>query len=164
VIERRPVDLDRVLREAWASHAAEAARRGVTVEWRLAEKIDLLSDPGKLAIVFSNLLGSAVAYVNDQGRISVSAEIDDTACRAAIASTGCTLRTEDAALVFDRFWRGDPSRFVAGAHCGLGLPLCRQLVALHGGSISVACVEGGEFVVVVELPLGASQAAVDGES
>ncbi|MEO7736255.1 MAG: ATP-binding protein [Kofleriaceae bacterium] len=143
-----PVDLDEVVGTLIAGLAARCAARGVTVIPRLAQ-VTIATDGDMLRLVVHNLLDNAVSYVDDGGTIEVAL----TEERLVIANSGCTLPARDAARVFERFWRGDAAR-MTGTHAGLGLALCKKLVAVMGGAIEVA-IAGGRFAVTVTWPRAA---------
>ena len=140
-----PVDLDEVVGTLVAGIAERCAARKVTVTSRLAQ-VTIATDGDMLRLVVHNLLDNAVSYVDDGGAIEV-ALTDEW---LTISNSGCALPAGDAARVFDRFWRGDAAR-VTGTHAGLGLALCKKLVAVMGGTIEVA-ITGGRFVVTVTWP------------
>ena len=102
-------------------------------------------------MVVSNLLANASEYTNDGGRIRVAARSADGHIELTISNTGCSLRQEQIAQVFDCFWRGDASRQDAGVHCGLGLALVQRLVTACGGSVAAEVQPGGMFVARISL-------------
>jgi two-component system, OmpR family, heavy metal sensor histidine kinase CusS len=145
---RGPVDLDQVVGALVAAVAARCEARGVALKPRLAQ-VTIATDGDMLRLVVHNLLDNAVFYVDDGGTIEVVLTED----RLVIANSGCTLAAADAARVFERFWRGDAAR-ATGTHAGLGLALCKKLVAEMGGAIGVE-IGGGRFVVTLTWPRAA---------
>jgi signal transduction histidine kinase len=77
-----------------------------------------------------------------------------------VTDTGSGITAEDLPHVFERFYRGDKSRqresYTSGN--GLGLSICRSIVAAHGGSIDVESSPGKGATFVVRLPMVASAA------
>ncbi|MBN1509658.1 MAG: sensor histidine kinase N-terminal domain-containing protein [Sedimentisphaerales bacterium] len=145
------VDLAALARECWEPLAGDAQRRQLQVVWRLKEPCIVESDRGKLRLVLQNILGNAVAYADDGGRIWIENIFDDGRVEFTIANTGSAVPEQDVTRVFDRFWRGDASRRCSGQHCGLGLSLCKVLVELLGGSIEAFSSPGETFKVAVRL-------------
>lgn len=143
-----PVDLDAVIVTLIAGVAARCEARGVALMPRLAQ-VTIATDGDMLRLVVHNLLDNAASYVDDGGTI----EIVLTEDRLVIANSGCTLVADDAARVFARFWRGDAAR-ATGTHAGLGLALCKKLVAELGGAIAVE-LAGGRFAVSLTWPRAA---------
>ncbi len=158
-VRLRPADVGGLLRECWQPFEPVASERGLSVSWDLAGAA-ALGDEEKLRIAFRNLFANATTYADPGGCVRVETRIAGNRLLARIANSGCPLSPEQAELVFDRFWRDDASRSGDGAHCGLGMPLARQIVELLGGTIAVRCERGGEFVVEILLPL-AQQVAAD---
>lgn len=138
-------------------------RRAVDVlEWQLSDKeIALgLSVPAELAVmgdatlldqVWVNLLSNAVKHIPAGRSISVTAETDGAECVVRFADTGDGIPPEQLPLLFDRFYRGDPSR-ADGGSTGLGLAIAKKIVLLHGGTIAAESEAGQGAVFVVRLP------------
>ncbi len=139
-----PVEVGELVGEVVAQLAPRAEARGVTVH-RALPPTTIETDEAKLRVVVQNLVENAVSYVDEGGRVDV--ELCERTLQ--IRNTGCLLRPEDVAHVFDRFWRGDSSRS-GGAHAGLGLALCQKLIGVLGGALTVR-VAGDTFVATVKL-------------
>ena len=71
----------------------------------------------------------------------------------AVADTGTGIPAEDLPMVFDRFYRVDPSRNRSTGGAGLGLTICKQLVEAHGGTIRAESEQGKGSTFTFELPL-----------
>lgn len=137
-----PVDLDELVREVLAPLAMRAADRKVTVMTDLAA-VTATTDRDKLRLVVQNLIENAISYVDSGGTIRIAL----SAHTLRIENTGCTLAPAETAHVFERFWRGDAARST-GTHAGLGLALCKKLVAIIGGTIRAEVVDG-RFIATV---------------
>lgn len=148
-IEREAVDLPQLIRECWKPLEAQAGERGLCVEWQLQEPCTLDTDPGKLRLVLQNTLHNAVTYANGGGHIRIESYSSDGQTGLRVANTGSELTEDQLGRVFDRFWRGDSSRAATEGRCGLGLALCRQLMTLLDGSISVSSTASGVFTVSI---------------
>jgi signal transduction histidine kinase len=132
------VSLRGVLESGITVNAEQAARNGV--ELRLSVEptpIELDADERKLRQVVFNLLSNAVKFTPAGGVVDVSARRRNGAVEIAVADTGPGIAAEDEELIFQEFRQ-------AGAHegTGLGLPLARRFVELHGGRLWVESVEG----------------------
>lgn len=148
---REPVCLDSLLRECWEPLETAAREKSVEVIWQSAPAGEIISDRDKLRQVFTNLLENAVSYVDEGGRLTVTAEAVHGGTEVAIANSGSRLSLEDAPRTLDRLWRGDNGRQHTGTHCGLGLPLARKLTELLGGRLTVESELGGVFSVTLRL-------------
>ncbi|WP_008314758.1 sensor histidine kinase [Leptolyngbya sp. PCC 6406] len=94
------------------------------------------ADPERIEQIVVNLLANALRYT-EQGQVVVSAWSEANRVWIAVADTGVGMAPEDLDYVFDRFWRADRSRDRTSGGTGIGLTICRRLVALHGGHIEV---------------------------
>jgi two-component system, OmpR family, heavy metal sensor histidine kinase CusS len=140
---RQRIDLSLLLSECWAVCQARAEQRGLKVGWEVPSPCMVESDPDKLRIIFHNLFDNAVCHADEDGMVRVVVDAEGV----EIANSGSRVGSEDLPRLFERFWRGDQARSDTGVHCGLGLSLCRRLVELIGGEITVNAVRGGSFVV-----------------
>jgi two-component system, OmpR family, heavy metal sensor histidine kinase CusS len=81
----------------------------------------------------SNLLANAVRYTPRDGFITLSVHADGTQVRVCVENEGVPIEASMLERVFDRFYRGDPSRGAASGSAGLGLAIVRTIMELHGG-------------------------------
>ncbi len=155
-----PVDLRAVLGEVAALVTPAAAGRGVDLQVAVDSAVPpmVLGDGARIAQVLTNLLDNAVKFTEDGWiRASVStttATPGSVDVRFVVADSGIGMSAEQQFRLFDSFSQADASITRKYSGTGLGLALCKQLVNLMGGSISVQSTlgEGSTFSVV--LPLG----------
>jgi signal transduction histidine kinase len=141
-LELADVSLVDALRSGLTMNGERASRGGVTLALTtLPEEIVVQADERKLRQVVFNLLSNAVKFTPPGGRIDVSAELNDGRVEVAVADTGPGVAEEDQELIFEEFGqaRGEGQR----EGTGLGLPLSRKFVELHGGRLWVESA-GGE--------------------
>jgi signal transduction histidine kinase/ActR/RegA family two-component response regulator len=135
--------------------AAEAEERGNRVEVRIADDMprQILGDEGRLRQVLLNLLSNAVKFTS-HGRVSVEARTVDAGHRLllTVADTGIGMAPEMQQRIFESFVQADESIARRFGGTGLGLPICRQLLTLMGGSISVESSPGRGSLFTVDLP------------
>ncbi len=142
-LEKQPLDLAALLREAVEGFAPFALDAGVTLTCDAPDGLPLVAvDRVRLRQVLGNLLANALRHTPEGGAIHVRGERDGAALRVTVENTGSALTPEQAARAFDPFWRADPSRAEDGGS-GLGLAIARQLIALHGGRIWIDPLPGG---------------------
>jgi signal transduction histidine kinase len=98
--------------------------------------------------VIVNLLGNAVKFTPSGGSISVAAEPAGNHVTITVRDTGVGMSADDLAIAFEEFARVDPR----AEGTGLGLPLARRFVELHGGSLSAASSPGAGSVFTIDLP------------
>ena len=131
---------------------AEARIRHVTLAAEVEDDVTARFAPEKVERVLMNLLTNALRHTPSDGAVAVLVEPRAGEVRVAVEDTGEGLDAEAQARMFERFWRGDPSRSSRGA--GLGLAIARGLVEAHGGRIWAEDREGGGARVCFTLPAG----------
>lgn len=91
----------------------------------------------------------------------MSVTLDGTDAVIVVADNGLGLTAEQAANVFERFYRADPSRSRQRGGGGLGLSIVSAIVGLHGGRVSASASPGGGANFTVRLPAAVGTAAPD---
>lgn len=113
--------------------------------------LDAEVDPRRVRRIVRNLLGNAIEH--GEGRpIVVSVDSNETAVSLSVRDFGLGMAEEDAARVFDRFWRADPSRRRSIGGTGLGLAISLEDAVAHGGTIDVWSRKGSGTVFRLTLP------------
>ncbi len=153
-----PFDLREVARRALESVWPLARQREQTLSLTLPDdRVWVLADAELLERAIVNLVVNAVKYGPQRGRVMVTLEvIDDTPSPQAvfaIRDDGPGVPVDDLERIFDRFYRSPQpdTRGVQGS--GLGLPICRAAVELHGGRVWVERRPEGGSLFKVALPL-----------
>jgi signal transduction histidine kinase len=113
-----------------------------------------LGDPVRMHQVVVNLVDNALRHSPADARVSVRARRQDGAVRIEVSDEGPGIPDEEAARVFERFYRTDSARSDDGGS-GLGLAIVRWIVELHGGVVRAEHREPRGCRMVVELPEGA---------
>jgi CheY-like chemotaxis protein len=123
-------------------------------------------DPGRLQQALSNLLSNAVKFTGKGGRVTVRAWADAASARVTVSDTGQGIEAEFLPHLFERFRQAESSAARKHGGLGLGLALVRQLVELHGGSVSAESPGPGQGSTFrVELPLrGECSASFNGRA
>lgn len=116
-------------------------------------------DPVLFEQVLLNLLDNVLKYTPAGSPLEIRATSRGGRVVATIADRGPGLPPGAEQAAFEKFWRGAPPG-VGGA--GLGLPICRSIVATHGGSLEVSARPGGGAVFTISLPLEEAPATGDG--
>lgn len=97
----------------------------------------VLVDEDRITQVLTNLIGNALQYTPEGGKVEVSAMSSGDDVHISIADTGIGIAAEDLPHLFTRFYRVEKSRSRAGGGSGIGLTIARHLVEAHGGRIWV---------------------------
>jgi PAS domain S-box-containing protein len=128
-------------------------------EIRLEQILDghagpVAGDPSRLQQVVWNILSNAIKFTPKGGRVQVILRRADSQIELSVADTGQGITPEFMPFVFDRFRQADASTTRKMGGLGIGLAIAKQLVDLHGGSISVRSPgEGMGSTFTVQLPL-----------
>ena len=149
-LEKQPLDVGDLLRDAQVNFGPQADDRGVTLALDLSSELPLVvADRRRIAQVLGNLLTNALRHTPQGGCVTLSAAPSPSLpggekgrVTISVSDTGAGIPAEDLPYIFERFWRGDKSRSRAGGGSGLGLAIAKQLVEVHGGSIAVESTPG----------------------
>jgi two-component system cell cycle sensor histidine kinase PleC len=147
------VDLSRVAADA-ARDLREASRAAdVSIELDLPPTLSVLGDQLRLRQVIDNLLSNAVKFTPPGGLIGMTAKRrKDGGTIIIVTDTGVGIPASDLARVFEPFEQSDSYLARRNQGTGLGLPLVRQLVERHGGTVQMSSEAGIGTEVIVELP------------
>jgi two-component system OmpR family sensor kinase len=149
-LAREEVSLDRVVEEAAdAAHVLDP-ERPLELE---VEPATVVGDADRLRQVVDNLLSNVRSHTPANAPVRVSLERHDGRAVLSVADSGPGMSEEQAARVFERFWRSDESRSRASGGVGLGLSIVAAVAAAHGGKASARSAPGEGATFIVELPL-----------
>jgi PAS domain S-box-containing protein len=154
-VQMTPVDLAGVVRESVECTRVAIDGAPLTLDADLPDVLVLPGDRRRLRQIIDNLLGNAVKYSPDGGRISVSLRPVGGAAELAISDTGMGVSPEEREKLFARLYRGSQVRDRAIPGTGLGLALSRAVVQRHRGTIELIDRDGPGTTVIVRLPLDA---------
>jgi|GEM_PF-2398735 len=155
-VERVPVDVHRVAREAVAAMMPEITHKNLELSVDLsAERCWITGDAGRIRQVFWNLLQNAVKFSSDGGRLLLQSWNREGLVAIEVRDSGTGIAPEVLSRLFAPFQQGqiDQATMPSRTGLGLGLSICRGILELHGGEIhasSPGLGRGARFVV--ELP------------
>lgn len=147
------VDLTALTGEALHTLRPVADRAGQRIVAELASGVRLRGDTTKLSQIVYNLTDNAIKYTPEGGEIRVNLTVKGRSAILAVSDNGIGIPEEEQAHVFDRFYRVDKARSRATGGTGLGLSIVRQMVQLHGGSITLSSRPGHGSTFTVTLPM-----------
>jgi two-component system phosphate regulon sensor histidine kinase PhoR len=111
-------------------------------------------DSSRLHRLFYNLLDNALRYSPDGEPVAVDLRCGGGWCRVTVRDRGPGLSEEDQERMFERFYRGDPSRARSRrGGTGLGLAIVRQIALTHSGRVEASNHPAGGALLEVLLPL-----------
>jgi signal transduction histidine kinase/PAS domain-containing protein len=154
-VQLSPIDLAEIVRESVRCTRAAVAGEPVTIIDELPGELIGLGDPRRLRQVVDNLLGNAVKYSPDGGRITVTLRTVGRAAELTVSDTGTGVSPDEREKMFTGLYRTSRARDRAIPGTGLGLTLSRAVVQRHHGSIELIGGDGPGTTVLVRLPLDA---------
>ena len=152
--QREAVDVRALLVQEVEFYAPKAAAKAIDL--RLAPSPclpPLRANRMGIEQVVANLIGNAINYTPDGGRIEVSADSDGAALRIHVRDTGIGIAQGEQKRIFERFYRvkTEATRYIVGT--GLGLAIVKSIVHAHQGRIHVESREGRGSTFTVSLPI-----------
>jgi len=130
-----------------------AENKGLTFRVNVPNPVAIRTDAGKLREAVMNLIHNAIEYNQPGGEVELSAERTlEGGVRLEVRDTGIGMAPEILDKIFERFFRGDPSRTATGVHAGLGLAIVKEYVDRLGGQLSVESKIGLGTRFRIELP------------
>ena len=151
-LDPEPVDICDVVRNSADVAQQLAERRGTKIQFQLpAGPCVAEADRRRVARILRNLLVNAVEHGEDKDAV-VTVAADRDAVAVAVRDFGVGLAPGEATLVFDRFWRADPSRARTSGGTGLGLSIALEDALLHGGWLEAWGEPGRGSVFRLTLP------------
>jgi len=147
--EHQTIDLTTLVPAAEEAVRPVLAGRDLELSMIAPEPVLVLGDRVQLERVLTNLLGNAVKFTEDGGRIECRVERQDDEAWVRVTDTGIGIPHEEQSGLFQRFFRSSTAQERAIQGTGLGLSIVAAIVAAHGGRIDVdsAHLEGTTFTV-----------------
>jgi signal transduction histidine kinase len=153
-LQCEPAPVEELLDQAADAFRPRAEAKGVDLSVQVQPGLPYVPmDRTRIAQVVANLLENAIFHTPEGGSVTLSARNGNSAVTVAVSDTGSGISSEDLGLVFERFYRVDPSRTRSTGGTGLGLTIANQLVEAHGGSIGVESSVGQGSRFFFRLPL-----------
>lgn len=128
------------------------------------QQMPIYADKERIEQVVTNIIGNAIKYTPDGGRITVSLSEKNAAhYQISVKDTGVGIPKEDVEHIFERFYRVDKSRSTNAGGTGLGLSIAKDIIDAHGGDISIESEYGKGTNVIIVLPKDARGTQVEQE-
>jgi signal transduction histidine kinase len=137
-IARAPADLVALARAAVDGVAAAAQEAGVVLAADFPpDPVEVRGDALRLTQVFDNLLGNAIKFTPSGGHIQLAVQPGPGWVRVEVRDSGIGIPPDNLERVFERFYQVDGTATRRRGGIGLGLPICKLIVEVHGGHIAV---------------------------
>jgi len=146
-------DLGELLRSRAGAFRERLAARGIGLETEIPEQpLPIVADEDRLAQLLGNLMENSQRYTAAGGRVRLACRRTPAGVRIELEDSAPGVEPARIPQLFERFYRADPSRSRESGGAGLGLAICRNIAAAHGGSIEAAPSPLGGLKVTVSLP------------
>jgi len=137
VMKKEPLELRKIVESVSDLLAVQFKQRAIDCASDVPEALRILADRSQIERVFINLVGNALKFTPQKGKITVSAHDADGLIQVDVTDSGCGIPEEAQEAIFEEFYRVDNliNQEVKGT--GLGLSLVKHIVEAHGGKIWV---------------------------
>ncbi len=149
----QPVHLDVVAREVIDMFKPQSEQKRLELTLDMADSVrPVLGDAMRLAQVLTNLVSNACRYTPADGQITVSITCPGDSVRVDVTDTGIGIEPDDQVKIFQRFYRVSSAASFECNGTGLGLPITKMLVEMHGGRLWVNSTVGKGSTFTFVLP------------
>jgi len=163
-LEMEPVALDSLVERVVNEVEVARADRGIHVRNLVADDLPPVeADRERIHQVLFNLIDNAFRFTPPGGEVIVRAVRENGSCEVSVEDTGPGIPPEHLPLVFERFYRVDPSRSREDGGTGIGLAIAKSVVEAHGGRIWAESRVGAGSRFRFALPAGPEGGRSDGE-
>ncbi|KJB96954.1 histidine kinase [Skermanella aerolata KACC 11604] len=151
------IEVDRLLHDAVRLIGPQAGKAEVSVSWRSEQPgIRLRADTRRMRQVMLNLLSNAVKFTPHGGSIDIDARMTKQPCgiglEITVSDTGIGMAPDEIPLALERFGQIDNGLDRRFEGTGLGLPLAKLLMEVHGGKLEIASLPGNGTSVILSIP------------
>jgi two-component system, cell cycle sensor histidine kinase PleC len=157
-VDREPIDLGPIMASCLLIIEAKARDKGIMVESSIPTSLPrIMGDPMRLKQILINLLGNAVKFTPDNGRIRIEASLLQQGYAViSVTDTGCGMSPSEVDTAMRPFGQIDTAFNKRHEGTGLGLPIAYALARLHGGDLRIDSQKGVGTRVSLILPLAGS--------
>jgi len=153
------VRLETVFDEIKADYQQLATEKKLSLDLKLPPKLPVIrGDRDKIMLALHNLVGNALKYTPEGGRVTIAVETDGRQLYVNVTDTGIGIGSEDMERIFERFYRAKDPRVAKITGSGLGLTLAREVIRMHGGDVTVESQLNQGSTFTMTLPLKAEAA------
>jgi PAS domain S-box-containing protein len=136
-LQRAVFDFRGCVEEVLASIRQQAENKGIHLENKNSFESDLYADRLRVKEILYNLLSNAVKFTDRGGRVWLDSQVQGEFLQVTVGDTGVGIREEEQAAIFEKFYQATVAGGSIHQGTGLGLPIAKHLVELHGGRIWV---------------------------
>jgi two-component system phosphate regulon sensor histidine kinase PhoR len=155
-LDRQPNQLEKLCNEVVKSFRLQAPGHSFELDFPPSSVATVNVDRYAMLQILENLLNNAVKYSPAGGTIRISGQVENDRCLLVISDQGIGMTSEQAARVYDKFYRADATN-TAISGTGLGMTIVKHLVEAHSGQVGITSSPGKGTTVTIALPVAAGQ-------
>ncbi|WP_200801556.1 vancomycin resistance histidine kinase VanS [Bacillus sinesaloumensis] len=150
--EMSHINLTRMLEQITFEFNPLFAEKNLTCQLDIEDNLEISCDVNKMERVFDNLIRNAINYSYENSPIIIRSKKDNEYLQLYFINNGPVIPKDKLGRIFEQFYRLDTSRGTKTGGAGLGLAIAKEIVELHGGTISAQS-EEEKVEFIVRLPL-----------
>ncbi len=155
IAHRHELEISPMVQYASDHLMAQAQQKGQTLSTELLPKLPtIFGDRDKLQAALVNLVGNAIKYTPNAGKITVRCGVEDQCVRIEVEDNGPGIPESEREKVFQQFYRGAAAVDSDEPGNGLGLAFTREVARIHGGDVTLASSLGEGSSFTMTLPIG----------
>lgn len=152
------IEIERVVERAVDAVRVAAEAKRIRISCRVVDAVAVLGDESMLVMAMQNLVANAVQYSPEGSHVGVGVRLNDDLVELSVTDKGVGIAPDDAARVFERFYRVDPARSRVTGGTGLGLSIAKHIAVSHGGEVQLWSRLGQGSTFTLRLPVAQPEA------
>ncbi|HSW97868.1 MAG TPA: ATP-binding protein [Candidatus Saccharimonadales bacterium] len=158
IIEGKPIDMGVIIKDIYTSYKQEAAIRKQQFILNLPPNLPLvMADPFRIGQVFINLIGNAITYTPEGGKVTITVSVKTDHLEFAIQDTGEGIPKDAMPRLFTKFFRVSGSLEQGSKGSGLGLYITKSIIELHHGKIWADSILGHGTTFTFTIPMATEE-------
>jgi len=157
-LKKEPMSIKAAIEEVAEAMKIQAQAKQLNLILEIQENLPtIMGDSIKIKRALTNLLGNAFKFTPEGGEVKVRAFAEDSSLRVEVIDNGIGLAPENLTKIFEKFYQVDSSITRAAGGMGMGLPIAKEIVELHGGKIwaeSEGLGKGSKFIFTLPITGG----------
>ena len=164
-MEREPVPLGQVVRHRIEEIRPQAESKKIVIDTQLPEDLPtVVGDEARLGQVVTNLVGNAIKFTPENGRITIKLSREGSLVRAQFIDTGPGIPEDEQSKIFDKFYQVSDIHTRQQGGSGLGLAITKSIIEAHGGMIWLRSTAGRGSNFQFALPISGATEQVNPNS
>ncbi|MBO0587697.1 HAMP domain-containing sensor histidine kinase [Sporosarcina sp. E16_8] len=151
-IDMQPIAIAQLFIDTVGLFTIHIAEKELNLELTIEEELILTGDPKRIQQIFYNTIDNAVKYSAVNGILAIELTKNDTFLQFRVTNDGIRIDAEDLERIGDRFFRTDKARNRTTGGTGLGLPIVKEIIRLHGGTFEMTSDATAGITVTIRLP------------